>query len=625
MVQPAPKDRFDAFDAIEIIGNAIGIAATAVAGRTIRTAQTVAKVVETVPKAVKASEKIKDAKAIEKKIDAIVQKGPITKSEAKTLDKLQKQVQTKVQEAVDLGASTAKNSTVAKLTKAVENKVTTAKTESGIKVTQKPRAEEAPGPSNLPKSTVKTSVKKEEPQAPAKTPTKTKAPTKKEVDDAIALAKKAEADEALRIKTLRGLSTVKAGAATAAAASGGDIVTPPPSEVTPEPTPIPPKIEIPDLTPPPGGEVTPPPGSDVTPPPGGDTTPPPTTYYDSGPNFDDGGVDFPPVTDPDPDPDPEEDPKPDRFENLWLILKAKLLAAGLPNKTVEDSVNYFRAIIKDGKFASSPNEINDVVDQYLYLKTYKAKDNTEYESPYYRDFGIYNEKLTKKLLPKDLVPTVLGYKQVASRYNLSPKFTTEGVDGSIQKYLQNEVSVAELDERANAARLRAITADPFYVKSLMQLGFINASSDLTDFFLDPEIGTLELESRRKTAVFSTEAIRRAGQETGIEMDSDFAKQQAARLSALGYSEAQITQAAGTGYENIAEQLRPTEKLSGIYERNLTEGAAKASQIQTELEAEQFLGMASRRRKKLAEQEISAFRGQSGLTGTTLRGTTLGIL
>jgi len=159
----------------------------------------------------------------------------------------------------------------------------------------------------------------------------------------------------------------------------------------------------------------------------------------------------------------------------------------------------------------------------------------------------------------------------------------------------------------------------------MQLGFINASSDLTDFFLDPEIGTLELESRRKTAVFSTEAIRRAGQETGIEMDSDFAKQQAARLSALGYSEAQITQAAGTGYENIAEQLRPTEKLSGIYERNLTEGAAKASQIQTELEAEQFLGMASRRRKKLAEQEISAFRGQSGLTGTTLRGTTLGIL
>ena len=191
--------------------------------------------------------------------------------------------------------------------------------------------------------------------------------------------------------------------------------------------------------------------------------------------------------------------------------------------------------------------------------------------------------------------------------------------------MQNDVSVSELDERANAARLRSINADPSYIKALMELKYIDAPSDLTAFYLDPSVGTKALQDRRTAGAFATEAVRRASETTGIKLDTEFARQQAARLTQLGYSEAQITQLAGEGYENISEQLRPTEKLSGIYERNLTDGAADAAKVQQELQSEQFLGTASRRRKKLAEQEIQAFRGKSGVGTTAFRSTSVGIL
>ena len=176
------------------------------------------------------------------------------------------------------------------------------------------------------------------------------------------------------------------------------------------------------------------------------------------------------------------------------------------------------------------------------------------------------------------------------------------------KYMKNETSVAELDERMNTARLRALEADKAYTQTLRALNYITEDSQLTDFFLDPEIGTIELENRRKTAAFATEAVRRAG--SGITLDTTSAQQLSARFTALGYSEAQIANLSGEKYANIADQLQGTTALSGIYEKG---AAADAPTIQKELESEQFLGMASARRKKLAEQNIKAFSGASGIS------------
>ena len=277
----------------------------------------------------------------------------------------------------------------------------------------------------------------------------------------------------------------------------------------------------------------------------------------------------------------------------------------MPRATVTKSYNYFKQVVTD--FGTTGDGLDMAVDQFFYMKDYKG-----IESPYYSDFGFFNEKLDRPKLPKDLVPLVLGYRDLGKRYEISDKYIN---NDAIQKYLINDVSIAEFDDRLNTAKLKAVMADPFYVKSLMELGYITESSQLTDFFLDPNIGTMEMQNRQKNAAFVTEAVRRVTPETQLEVDLNFAKQQAARYSAQGYSEAQISTLAATGFENIAEALPTTVKLAGIYDRPTAPESAFRKDIQSELQQEEFMNLASARRKRLKEREIAAFSGAAGIART----------
>lgn len=599
--------------------------------------ETVVDVAKSLPKALEANKAVQTAKDIEKKIDAILDKPKITAADVKKVDQLSKQVDENLKKAVDLGASTSKNSPITKVSEAVKTKVAEVKAEApkpAPAAKAAPRAEEAPGPSNLPKSTpTKTAAKAPE---PAPKPT-TKTPTKVSKTEEPPTPTKTTTSKISKLEKLdedKPVYGVFPGMGGIAAGSGLDKGTPGGTDGAGGADGGAGSNVIPGEDMPFGGGITG--GGDSG---AGDSTGGGDTGGSTGGGASTGGGSSSGgssggMVDGNADDQGDGDtttpttttttPQVD-FNTQWLILKAKLLAAGLPESTVDASVDYFRTIIKDAKFAGE-NELENVVDQYLYLPTYQDKSGNTIDSPFYKDFGKFNEKLTTKRKPGELVGLVLGYKRVIDKYVTSPTGRDAfKSDDSITKYMQNDVSVAELDERANAARLRSLNADPYYVKALMELKYIDAASDLTAFFLDPNVGTKALEDRRTSGAFATEAIRRASESTGIKLDTEFAKQQAAKLTGLGYTEAQITQLAGQGYENIAEQLRPTEKLSGIYERDLTGGAADAAKIQQELQAEQFLGTASQRRKKLAEQEIQSFRGQSGLSTTALRTGVTGLL
>ena len=133
-----------------------------------------------------------------------------------------------------------------------------------------------------------------------------------------------------------------------------------------------------------------------------------------------------------------------------------------------------------------------------------------------------------------------------------------------------------------------------------------------------------MQNRQKGAAFVTEAVRRSTPATGLSVDLEFAKQQAARYGAQGYTEAQIATLAATGYENIAEALPTTTKLAGIYERPAAATAATLTQdIQSELQQEEFMNLASARRKKLKAQEEAAFQGASGMARARM--TTAGLI
>ena len=294
------------------------------------------------------------------------------------------------------------------------------------------------------------------------------------------------------------------------------------------------------------------------------------------------------------------------------VLKALLLAKGLPTDLVEESVTFLQTLLKDGIDAESAISI------YLNNKDFTTKTGTTVKSPFYTKYGFYNDALKEKYDASTLFNTVEGYKNVATKYNINAKFVSQDY---IQGYLKNKRSVADLDELANTARLEAISADPNKVETLKQLGFINASTDLTDFYLDPNVGVEQMKQNVNTAAFAIEAVRRANKLTPFSAET--AKQYGAQLTAQGLSQGQISALASQGYATIAESLAPATKLSGIYEGAAAQGATT---IQSELEQEQFKGLESERRKRLTEQEIMAFKKQSGLTSQSLStGSTSGLI
>ena len=281
------------------------------------------------------------------------------------------------------------------------------------------------------------------------------------------------------------------------------------------------------------------------------------------------------------------------------VLQAILIANGVPSNIVYDkrTSDFFIQAYSDGV---DPNNIPDL---YLNLDQYTTSKGTTISSPYYETYGKFNKELTAAgLAPKkasDLVPLVQGYKDLVDRFGFDKKFAA---DDSIQKYLMNDVSVSELSERMATAKIRSASVDPTYEKALRDLGYINSSQQLQDFFLDPAIGKQALEQRRVSAAVATEASRQ-----GVPITN--AKNIGAELIAQGYNEIQAASKAQQGYAAIKENLGRETFLSGIYEGK---DAASAQQIQSELESEQFLGVQSERLKKLRTSESNLYQGRTGM-------------
>jgi hypothetical protein len=303
------------------------------------------------------------------------------------------------------------------------------------------------------------------------------------------------------------------------------------------------------------------------------------------------------------------------------VLKAALKGMGFSSSIIESSTSFLNGLLRDGLDYDNATEI------FLNSKEYTLKNGSKITSPFYTEYGYLNEGLTVPKTAETLFNTVEGFKGVVSKYKLSSKYLTQD---ALKAYVKNDVTVADLAERAGTAQLRALEADPFQVDALIKQGFISSAADLADFYLDPKIGKEQLELNRQTGVFTAEALRRtkSGISTSAAQLSGF-KQLTATLASKGYSEAQIAQLAGTGFENIAQDLQPTTQLAQIYEKaggTVESNAALTENIQSSLLQEEFMGTASERRKRLSEQNQRAFQGQSGTTSGSLRtSSTLGML
>jgi hypothetical protein len=307
--------------------------------------------------------------------------------------------------------------------------------------------------------------------------------------------------------------------------------------------------------------------------------------------------------------------EPDVRTTNIAVLKSLLKGQGFSATLIDASAPYLQKLLVEENL-----DYDNAVEVFLNSKDYSFSDGTTLTSPFYTEYGYLNEGLVNPKSARELYGAVEGYKGVVDTYKLSQKFLSSD---SLKGYVKNNVTVADLAERANMSAIRSIETDPFQVEALRQQGFIGTSANLIDFYMDSKIGKEQLELNRQTGVFTAEALRRekAGVVASEAQLAGF-RQLTATLSAKGYSEAQISQLASTGFENISQIIDPLTKYAGIYEKaGGTKAANEAlkSDIQNSLLGEEFLGTESERRKRLAEQNQRAFQGQSGTTTTSLRG------
>jgi hypothetical protein len=309
--------------------------------------------------------------------------------------------------------------------------------------------------------------------------------------------------------------------------------------------------------------------------------------------------------------------EPDLRTTNITVLKALLKGQGFSSTLVDSSATYLQKLLINENL-----DYDNAVEVFLNSKEYSFSDGTTLTSPFYTAYGYLNEGLVNPKSARELYGAVEGYKGVVETYKLSDKFLSTD---SLKGYVKNNVTVADLAERANMSAIRSLEADPFQVAALQKQGFIGTSANLIDFYMDEKIGKEQLEINRQTGVFTAEALRRVRSEGAgvVATESQLAgfKQLTASLAAKGYSEAQISQLAATGFENISQTIDPLAKYAGIYEKaggTVESNLAVKESLQSSLLEEEFKGTESARRKRLEEQNLRAFQGQSGTTTTSLK-------
>jgi hypothetical protein len=195
------------------------------------------------------------------------------------------------------------------------------------------------------------------------------------------------------------------------------------------------------------------------------------------------------------------------------------------------------------------------------------------------------------------------YQNIMRNYGLPESYYTRGemgVQEGFNKFIANDVSAAELEDRVMTAQSRVMNANPEVLASLKEFYPDITNGDILAYTLDPTKGLTDIK-RKITAAEIGGAATQAGLRTGMT--------RAEELGAAGITKQQAQQGFGT----IAGGLQRGSQLASIYGEN--------PYTQTTAEQEVF-GLtgkteAEKQRKKLTGLEKATFSGQTGLSAGAL--------
>lgn len=189
------------------------------------------------------------------------------------------------------------------------------------------------------------------------------------------------------------------------------------------------------------------------------------------------------------------------------------------------------------------------------------------------------------------------YQNIMRNYGLPAEYYTRGdmgIQEGFNKFIANDVSAAELEDRVLTAQSRVMNANPEVLASLKQFYPGITNGDILAYTLDPTKALTDIK-RKVTAA----EIGGGAMQAGLGISGTRAEE----LTAAGITKQQAQQ----GFQTVAEVAPRGGQLAEIYKQN--------PYTQTTAETEVF-GLAgsteaARQRKKLTQLETAAFGGSAG--------------
>ena len=219
---------------------------------------------------------------------------------------------------------------------------------------------------------------------------------------------------------------------------------------------------------------------------------------------------------------------------------------------------------------------------------------------YQQRFAANQERIKaglRALTPAEYIGLEDQYQNIMRTYGMpSTYYTKDGTGKQVgfEKFLANDVSAVELEDRIATAQQRVLNSNPEVLQALKQFYPDINNADILAYTLDPTNALTGIKRKVTAAEIGGAALAQGLQAQGGTAES---------LAGQGITKQQAQQ----GYQTIAGILPRGSQLADIYgEQPYTQATAESEVFGTQNAAE-----ARKRREKLVSLEQASFGGASG--------------
>lgn len=202
------------------------------------------------------------------------------------------------------------------------------------------------------------------------------------------------------------------------------------------------------------------------------------------------------------------------------------------------------------------------------------------------------------LSPAEYIGLEDQYQNIMRNYGLPASYYSKDDTGKqvgFEKFLANDVSAVELEDRIATAQQRVLNTNPEVLEALKKFYPDLNNADILAYTLDPKQALADIKRKVTAAEIGGAALQQGLQALGGTAES---------LAGQGITKREAQQ----GYAAVAEIAPRGGQLAEIYgEEPYTQQTAEAEVFNTTGAA-----AAARKRKKLASLETASFSGSSGV-------------